>query len=286
MPKVITDLLGRQWDHYDDSNYTELTGTLATGDAHPHVVVAGEKRFLAALKPRMPMASQAIPYSASGLQLYSESDFAAIIADRNANGSWPMNFCDFACKDQNGHSSCWGSAPTHGAQMKARIQGLPGEEWSTCSVTGPITGYSDVGGYGENALNYLQEHGAVPARLWPNNSYSRSYFTTTNTERIRFKVLVRVEITTWQEMFSAIAQGHPTHNDLGWWSHVICGVAFVDPSTLIIRNSWSDDWGNKLTFPNGAVTGGFSTLAKNKAIDLGSGNTYAIVEVTSYAAAA
>lgn len=283
MPKIITDLMGRQWDHYDDSNVDELVGTYTAGDSYRHVVVNGQKRYMAALKPRGAMATRSIPYAASGLALYAESDFDQIIRDRNAAGAWPMNFCDFECKDQNGHSSCWGSAPTHASQCKARMQGLPGGEWSTCSVTGPITNYRDVGGFGENALNYLQDHGAVGIADWPNNSYSSSYFSKTNSLRVRRKVLTRVEITTWQEMFSAIAQGHPTHNDLGWWSHVIIGVAFADRNTLIIRNSWSDAWGNSLTFPGGRVFGGFSTLAKSKAIDTGSGNAYAIVEVTSYA---
>ena len=282
MPKIFTRLDGRQWDHYDDSNFQELTGTLAPGDTHPHVVVGGEKRFLAAIKPTIIKHGKAMSFAASGLKLYAESDFAKIIKDRNDAGAWPMNYCDFPCKDQNGHSSCWGSALTQAMQAKARIQGLPGDEVSTCSITGPITGYRDVGGNGQDSLEYAEEHGGVSAKLWPNNSYSSSYFGTTQGDRVHYKVTKRVTITNWREYFSAIAQGHPTTNDLSWWSHVIGGYGFADPETGIIRNSWSDDWGNQMSFPNGKTYGGFSTLSRNKCIDLGEGNTYAIMEVTAY----
>jgi hypothetical protein len=71
---------------------------------------------------------------------------------------------------QNQHptNSCWAFGSISQPLMIARLlAGLPFVELSPYSVSGPINGYRDVGGWGVNAINYAIEHGVASREFWP-----------------------------------------------------------------------------------------------------------------------
>lgn len=137
------------------------------------------------------------------------------------------------CKDQNGTNYCWINAPTHCCELmllKQNQRKPDGKPWilSPASVGCKIKGFRNQGGWGQEGLEYIIEHGIVPVELWPANAISRSYDTAAAwIEGAKFKVPEWYEIQTFDEKISAHFLQLPTADGYNWWSHEVTGYSLA-----------------------------------------------------------
>lgn len=162
---------------------------------------------------------------------------------------WHLTKGEVPRKNQEQTNYCWINAPTWCTEAARCVMGLTYVELSPASVGGPIKGYRNQGGWGTEGLQYIADHGIVPASLWPCNAISARYNTAeANAERAKYRVTEwdDVPADSWKHLISMMLQNKPVAIGLDWWSHEVSAVAVVwedNDWSLIIANSWGD-WGD------------------------------------------
>lgn len=158
---------------------------------------------------------------------------------------------DIPCKDQNGTNYCWINAPTHCVEIARALQNQDHVELSPASVGSKIKGFRNDGGWGEEGLRYIADHGVVPTSLWPANAINRQYDRSeawTAADRFRATEWMEVKPNSLDQMVSCWLRRIPTANGYDWWSHEVTGC---DPVWLDgdiagrLRNSWGMSYGVK-----------------------------------------
>lgn len=141
--------------------------------------------------------------------------------------------------DQNGTNYCWGHGPTT-ALIHVRCKaGLPYLKLSAVSVCAPVKNFSNVGGWGDQALEYMVKYGINTEDEWPINKISRSYYTSENKEKAkRNTVLEWIELQrrNFDQKATWMLNGWPVASGYNWWSHEVCGIDLVIISASI-RNA-------------------------------------------------
>lgn len=164
------------------------------------------------------------------------------------------------CKDQNGTNYCWINAPTHCIELIRLLQNQIVVILSPASGGARIKNFRNVGGWGEEALDFIEEHGLCPIEKWPANAIDRKYDTAENRELAKkYRQLEWYELRprNIDEMMSAGLHRMPQAKGYNWWSHETTGY---DPLWLDgqpayrDRNSWAMSYGDK----------GFFTLKGSK----------------------
>jgi len=165
--------------------------------------------------------------------------------------------------DQNGTNYCWCNAVITALESERAARNLGYRKLSAASVAARIKGYSNQGGWGGEALEFIIEHGVMPADLWPENYWSsRKYNTDANrAEAMKYRVTkwYDLDARNFQQLCTCCLLNIPVPIGLNWWSHEVCAFDVVvledDSLGIRIRNSWSGDWGDD----------GFSVLTRSKA---------------------
>ena len=186
--------------------------------------------------------------------LIPRSEWQARIEEREAAKARLSDIVDQAklpCKDQGTSNFCWANATTHTLEIARAVQGEPTVILSAASVGAPITGYRNQGGYGPDALEYLDANGAVPESAWPANAIDKRYATQANLALGRlYRVAAWIEAApqSLDETISLLLLDVPVAVGLGWWGHE---VTYYDPLWLDgeiairARNSWGMAWGDR-----------------------------------------
>lgn len=187
---------------------------------------------------------------ATGDQLFPESE----LRDRwdrkwkDQSTLWHLTKGRVKRKNQASTNYCWINAPTWCTEAARVGAGMPYVELSPASVGGPIKGYRNVGGWGTEGLEYIADHGIVPASMWPCNAISKQYDTPqTQAERKKYRVLEWDDIPSrsMPHLHAWLLQNKPVAVGYDWWGHEVSAVAMVWEDgdwSLIIANSWGD-WG-------------------------------------------
>lgn len=164
--------------------------------------------------------------------------------------------------NQNGTNYCWCNAVVTAMEALRCAQGQADVSLSPASVAAPIRGYANQGGYGTEAIEYIQTHGIAPSCDWPVNAIDRKYATgSAETSRTQFKIdgYWELEQGNFDALMTCLLLGFPCPMALGWWGHEICGMDPVDLGAgkfgVRILNSWGQDWGDQ----------GFEVLSEAKA---------------------
>ncbi len=166
------------------------------------------------------------------------------------------------CKDQGQTNFCWANAPVYALELRRLRMNLPMRLLSPASVACPIKGFSNVGGWGGEALEFLVTHGATPIDLWPANAISRKYYTdASKAEALFYRVdeWWELEPRNLDQLISLLLHGFPGAGGYNWWSHEVTNedVVWLDGQAWpVIRNSWSLSWGSE----------GYSILQGSKAL--------------------
>lgn len=156
-------------------------------------------------------------------------------------------------KNQQQTNYCWCTAPTGAFEALRAFMNEPMIEFSNASIGGPITGYKNVGGYGEAALQWMVEHGTVPSTEWPNNAINKKYNTSANQQtamQYRVGEWWKLDPNNIEQVASCVLQNIPVCVGYDWWGHevYVVDLLFVNGQPAFrIRNSWGDI----PTFPNG-----------------------------------
>lgn len=186
--------------------------------------------------------------------LVAPGEWQARIQERKARKAGIVAECDrvgLKVKDQKQTNLCWANGPCRAAEIIRVMQGLAPIELSAASVAGPINGYKNRGGWGNQALEQLVAAGADPVSVWPNTAISSSYHTEAN-----IKLALNYKVLEWWELpagnlnylISAMFHDIPVAVGYSYWSHEVCAVDvdWVDGAiALIIDNSWGVGWGKQ-----------------------------------------
>lgn len=172
-----------------------------------------------------------------------------------------VDLCDAAglgVKDQGQTNFCWANAPCHALEITRIIQNQPMVKLSPASVACQINGFRNQGGWGEDALRFLVEHGAVPESQWPANAISKKYLTEANkTAAMQYRVTEwwRLEPRNLEQLISCLLLRMTPAVGYTWWGHEVTAVGVTWSGTdfdIDIDNSWGSGWG---TNGRGALKG-------------------------------
>lgn len=148
---------------------------------------------------------------------------------------------------------CWANGPVHCVEILRLSQGQPMVRLSPASVAAPIKNYRNVGGWGEQSLGYIIEHGIVPQSMWPANSIDRRLDTKkSREERKKYKVREWCDLQprNFDQLMTVLLLRTPASVAYNWWRHLVMAV---DPVALDggfgirVRNSWGRKWGSNGT---------------------------------------
>lgn len=175
-----------------------------------------------------------------------------IQALKNAGaGLMPLTYDDESY-DQKQTNYCWCNCVAQSMSIALRVQNRPFYRLSSASIGGPITGFSNVGGWPAEALKFAIETGAVNEAYWPNTAISASYLNKPEVKADYPKNRVAVAVadlgTDFDQIVTCVLLGAPCPVAYNWWSHAVTAVG-VDIENgeyfLILRNSWGNSYGDR-----------------------------------------
>lgn len=154
-------------------------------------------------------------------------------------------------KDQESTNYCWINAPTFLTEVTRFLQNERRVVLSPASAGARIKKYKNAGGWGKEGLEWIAEHGLVPADQWPANAIDRRYETPANVELAR-----RYRVVEWWELeprnleqqVSCLLRGFPIAAGFNWWAHEVSLVDAVWVNRQIgiqFANSWGESYGDK-----------------------------------------
>jgi hypothetical protein len=151
------------------------------------------------------------------------------------------------CLDQGRTNYCWVNAPTHCCEITRLQETGQIVSYSPASAGAPIKNFRNVGGWGNEALEYFKANGLNFTSDWPANAIDRTYYTEENrTKAAKHQTIEYFVLNNWEERVSCILSGIPIADGYNWWSHEVCGTGLVAGShDLEIRNSWGMSWGDQ-----------------------------------------
>ena len=177
------------------------------------------------------------------------------------------------CHDQGGTNYCWAHGPTRAAEVLPVADGQDPVILSAESVAVPITGGRNRGGYPEDALHQLRNHGACEQSYWPLNDRDESNAKAGWEENRKLYRLIRwVDLNSFDMQMTLALLRYPVPIGLSWWTHCVCQL---DPIHfggkdfgIGIDNSHGADWGDNgygiLTERRGtADIGAFAPITEN-----------------------
>lgn len=157
--------------------------------------------------------------------------------------------------DQNGYGYCWCYA-TIGAVMTCyAMTGRKSPILNPFMTAWIGKNFRDQGGWGEEALRYIEQLGIVEAEYWPEHSTDRSLIQNENvkTSAAKHKVTQSLELPP-NEILALVSvltdpvMPRPVVLGLPWWGHEVYGVraGYKDGQFLVkIANSWKFTWGEQ-----------------------------------------
>lgn len=184
-------------------------------------------------------------------ELIPRSEWPDRIADMERSKSRLTDLADFAgltVLNQNGTNYCWANSVVHCIEIGRIIQGEQFIRLSPASVAAPITGYRNVGGWPNKALEYIAKNGVVPESDWPCNAIDRKYDTeATRQKRALFQAddWYDVPPRNFDALMTCLLLRMPCAIALNWWGHAITAMSphYANGKFgVIIDNSWGPQW--------------------------------------------
>lgn len=157
--------------------------------------------------------------------------------------------------------NCWANGPVTGLHLLQKRDGGEFVSLSPASVAAPIKGFRNVGGWGKEAIEWIQKYGVCPASAWSPNAIDRRLYNEANKKlALKFRVIDWIECTprNLNEMMTCLLRRIPVAVGYNWWRHEVCAIdpVYLGRNQYGIRiwNSWGDSWSDR----------GMSVLTGNK----------------------
>lgn len=156
-------------------------------------------------------------------------------------------------KNQQSTNYCWIFAPTHLVEIKRRQQGQKHVDLSPASAGALIKNFKNVGGWGDEGLEWCVEKGLVPSEKWPDTAIDRRYATPENRAlALNYRGIEwdRLKNNEIGETASSIFHRNAVAVGYNWWGHevIVCDPVWLDGELAFrCRNSWGD----RPDYPNG-----------------------------------
>lgn len=130
---------------------------------------------------------------------------------------------------QYSFSNCWANGIVDAIQCAEVLSGRKHVPLSATSVSGPVKGYQDVGGWGIEALKYAASDGVAEQKFWPANSLSKSNDNAASrASRAKHKVLpnswIDLPAEDWLAVFTCLARGFPCSLAHMEWQHLVNAI--------------------------------------------------------------
>lgn len=165
-------------------------------------------------------------------------------------------------KSQGNTNYCWINAPVWCVELNRAAQGQSHVELSPASVGCKIKNFRNQGGWGTEGLEYIIEHGVVPAEMWPANAITRRHDTEAawiEAEKYKVSEWWDLEPGNFDQLMTCVLNLVPVAVGYNWWGHEVTALDGVILSRgkvgIRIGNSWGPSWGDN----------GFGILTRSKA---------------------
>ena len=155
--------------------------------------------------------------------------------------------------NQGSTNYCWASAPVACMMIRRLSQNQPTVRLSPASVAAPLKNFRNVGGWGSDAIKYIQRSGIAPVDKWPANAIERQFQTeATRQAALRYRVREWVECKprNLDQAVSLLLRGIPLAAGFNWWGHevTLTDAIWLDGEVCIrLWNSWGK-WGDGYGF--------------------------------------
>jgi hypothetical protein len=246
----------------DDNNYKALIGNGET------VVVDGSLRMLSRKPRKEPYGAAGMPpFEESGIKLIPRNEWRDRIKEMERLKSRVSDTIKFPSLNQGQTNYCWINGVVHAVMITRAVQGLPYVALSPASAGAPIQNYRNEGGWGEEGVKYLVNHGVANQSLWPANAINSKYMTEAvkaDYKNHRIEEVWDGKSNNFDQLASLCLQRIPGPLGLDWWGHLICFCDLVEIESghfgCRIRNSWGENDGVK----NDHGVGGFRVLSESR----------------------
>lgn len=176
-------------------------------------------------------------------EIKERAEYRKATKTRNCDRLAAKGFHD---SNQSRTNYCWMHGCVNGAHGTRITTNQQLVRLSAASAAAPANSFRNAGGYGVQALKWLQQYGVATMDLWPANEISRSLWTPevkANALRTRVEEWEDMESRDYRALCSALVQDLLCPVAFNWWSHLICALdpEFEDASdtspNLICINS-------------------------------------------------
>lgn len=202
-------------------------------------------------------------------QIYPRSKWPDLAKMQEDNQSSPLHIhkqADIPVLDQNGLPYCWFYGVTAGMMNRYAFSGIrPVPHLSATATAARGKNWKKEGGWGGEAIEYIEKYGVPTVDTWPEHAFDRRYLThemELDSQRHGIVEFEELPSQNFEALVSCLLDPinpRPVTLGLSWWQHLVIALrARFDGRAVIIDfvNSWAPTWGD----------GGFGTLSENKAI--------------------
>jgi len=171
--------------------------------------------------------------------------------DNNLTNKYLREYINIPSLDQNGTNYCWAHGPTCCMQLVQVQTGEVLRPLSAASIAAPIKNFQNVGGWGQQAVQYMAKNGINEVVDWPLNKIDRKLWTPENKEKAKLNLVtewIDVKQKDFNQLVSLLLRGIPCAVAYMWWRHLVTAidVVLVDGEIcILIWNSWTDNWGDR-----------------------------------------
>ena len=194
---------------------------------------------------------------------------------RDGKGTWLHDLTKGKLKshDQGSTNYCWAHGSVRSAEVLRVFENQTPRILSAESVAVPLTGGRNRGGYPEEALQQMIDHGACVQEFWPTNDRNESHADRRWQPNAKQHRIIRwIDVVSFEMQITCAIRRLPAPIGLGWWGHLVCQLDPIhyggNDFGIGCDNSWGSDYGDQGYFElhekrGTADLGAFAPLTQN-----------------------